>query len=96
MKRYHLLLAVAATLIWTACDRVSIDEVIDHEPVITAFSPMTAPVGAEITVTGESLQNVTEAYIGSVRVEIASKVSNKLLTLRVVEGVTSGPVKLVT
>ena len=96
MKRYHLLLAVAATLIWTACDQVSIDEVIDHEPVITAFSPMTAPVGAEITVTGESLQNVTEAYIGSVRVEIASKVSNKLLTLRVVEGVTSGPVKLVS
>ncbi|MBR5700348.1 MAG: IPT/TIG domain-containing protein, partial [Bacteroidales bacterium] len=94
MKKYMILLAAAAFMA-AACDKVSVDEVVPHEPVVTAFTPVSAPVGAVVTVTGEYLQDVTEAYIGNVKVEIAAKISNTRLDIRVVNGVTSGVVKLV-
>lgn len=94
MKKYILLLAAAAIMA-ASCDRESVDEVIDHAPVISSFSPARAPVGAIVSVKGEYLQNVTKAYIGGTEVELASKVSNTSLTIKVVTGVTKGAVKLV-
>ena len=95
MKKYLLLLAAAAFLA-ASCDRVYVDEIAPHEPVITAFTPASAPVGAEVTVTGEYLSDVTAAYIGDVKVDIATKISNTRLVIKVVSGVTSGVVKLVS
>ena len=95
MKKYILLLAAAAFMA-AACDREYVDETVPHAPVVTAFAPASAPVGAEVTVTGEYLQDVTEAYIGDVRVEIAAKISNTRLVIKVVNGVTSGVVRLVS
>ena len=94
MKKYMILLAAAAFMA-AACDKVSVDEVVPHEPVVTAFTPASAPVGAVVTVTGEYLQDVTEAYIGDVKVDIVAKISNTRLDIRVVNGVTSGAIKLV-
>ena len=94
MKKYLLLLAAAAFLA-VSCDRVFVDEVAPHEPVITSFTPASAPVGAEVTVIGEYLNDVTSAYIGDVKVDIVAKISNTRLVLKVVNGVTSGVVKLV-
>lgn len=94
MKRFILMIAaVAATLV--SCDRISVHENQKHAPVITSFSPLQAPAGASITVKGEYLQDVNEAYIGNVKVEIATKVSNTLLTLTVGQDVTSGKIRLV-
>ena len=96
MKKY--ILAISALLGLAAvqsCDEISIDEKVAHEPVISSFTPASAPVGALVDVTGEYLNNVTEAYIGGVRVEIAEKVSNTRLSIRVVDGVTSGRLALV-
>ncbi len=94
MKKYLLLLAAAAFLA-VSCDRVYVDEVVPHEPVITAFTPASAPVGAEVTVTGEYLNEVTAAYIGDIKVDIAARISNTRLVIKVVSGVTSGVIKLV-
>lgn len=94
MKKYILLLAAAAFLA-VSCDRVYVDEVVPHEPVITAFTPASAPVGAEVTVTGEYLNEVTAAYIGDIKVDIAARISNTRLVIKVVSGVTSGVIKLV-
>ena len=96
MKRYiSILLSAAFALTQWSCDDVKIDEVVSHAPVIDSFTPASAPVGAEIIVTGEYLNNVTEAYIGGTAVEIASKVSNKLMSLKVTDGVGSGAIVLV-
>ena len=94
MKKYLLLLAAAAFLA-ASCDRVYVDEVVPHEPVITAFTPASAPVGAEVTVTGEYLSDVTAAYIGDIKVDIVYKISNTRLVIKVANGVSSGLVKLV-
>lgn len=94
MKRFILMIAAAAATL-VSCDRISVHENQKHAPVITSFSPLQAPAGASITVKGEYLQDVNEAYIGSVEVEIASKVSNTLLTLTVGQDVTGGKIRLV-
>ena len=94
MKKYLLLLA-AAVFMAVSCDRVYVDEVVPHEPVITAFAPASAPVGAEVTVTGEHLNEVTAAYIGDTKVDIAARISNTRLVIKVVPGITSGVIKLV-
>ena len=78
-----------------SCDDISVDEKVAHEPVISSFTPTSAPVGAEVVITGEYLNDVSEAYIGSVAVEIAQKVSNTMMSIRVVDGVTSGTIALV-
>ena len=82
-------------LFFAACDNISVDEVESMPPVISSFEPQTAPVGAIVKVMGEHLNNVTEAYIGDVKVDIVEKVSDKRLSLRVVSGVTSGSITLV-
>ena len=94
ISKYIILLSVAALAAY-GCDRIHIDEVTLTAPVIEAFTPASAPVGAEVRITGKSLNNVTEAYIGSVKVDIMEKVSDTRLSLRVVNGVTSGRIKLV-
>jgi hypothetical protein len=82
-------------LFFAACDNISVDEVESMPPVITSFEPQSAPVGAIVKVMGEHLNNVTEAYIGDVKVDIVEKVSDKRLSLRVVSGVISGSITLV-
>ena len=83
-----LTLAVFATAV--SCEQLSLNEVPANEPVITSFTPQSAPIGAEIIVTGEYLHNVTAAYIGDVQVDITQKVSNTRLSIVVGQDVTSG------
>ena len=59
---------ISAAAIFAACDQLSVDEIEVVAPVIESFSPESAPVGAVVTITGKYLNNVTEAYIGSVKV----------------------------
>lgn len=88
-----LTLAVFTTAI--SCEQLSLNEVPANEPVITSFTPQSAPIGAEIIVTGEYLHNVTAAYIGDVQVDITQKVSNTRLSIVVGQDVTSGKISLV-
>jgi len=96
MKRYFNLMIIAAgALLLAACDQTNVDEIALIAPVVESFSPESAPVGATIRVNGEYLNNVTEAYIGSVKVDIVEKVSDKRLSIKVLNGVTSGKIVLV-
>jgi hypothetical protein len=62
-------------------------------PVITSFSPTTAPIGATITITGEHLASTQKVSIGSVQVASFTIVSDNMIT--VVTGVgTDGPISL--
>ena len=63
------------------CDDTYVDEVVKHAPVIESFSPASAPVGAEIIVTGQYLSGVTKAYIGDVEMVIKEKVSDSRLSI---------------
>lgn len=94
IKNYIILSSIAILAAY-GCDRVHVDEVTFTAPVVEAFTPASAPVGAEVRVTGKSLNNVTEAYIGSVKVDIMEKVSDTRLSIKVANGVTSGKIKLV-
>lgn len=86
---------LAAAWCAVSCDQISIDEVEVSSPVVQSFSPQSAPVGATVQVTGEFLNGVTEAYIGTQKVEIAQKVSPSRLSIKVTAGVTKGKVILV-
>ncbi len=92
--RLYIFAAVALSA-FAACDQIHVDEVVVSAPVIDSFSPESAPVGAVVTVTGSSLNAVTEAYIGDVKVDFVEKISDTRLSIRVGNGVTSGKIVLV-
>lgn len=97
MKKFlNILLSVSTVACaLVGCDKVSINETVEHEPIISEFTPSAAPVGAEITIKGEYLNDVTQALIGSVPVTIRSKVSNTLMSITVGQDVTSGQIVLI-
>lgn len=75
-------LALLATAVFAvACDKTSVDEVVESAPVILSFSPASAPVGERIVITGEYLNAVTSATIGGVEVPIVERVSNTRLSI---------------
>ena len=94
-KIHRYILLAAVSVLPLSCETLSVDEEIQHAPIITSFTPMTAPAGAEVVITGEYLNNVTSARIGDVEVEIIEKVSNTRLSIEVKQGVTSGRIILV-
>ena len=97
MKSYKFLTAAVAILatVFASCEKESVKEIVESVPVIESFSPKSAPAGAEVVITGESLHNVTEARIGDVKVEIIQKVSDRRLSIKVGKDVTSGKITLV-
>lgn len=84
------LLALAAV----SCEKVTIEDKTELAPVISSFTPLSAPVGAEVVITGEYLQNVVRAYVGEVPVVISQKVSDTRLSIRITEDVTQGAITL--
>lgn len=73
--------AAAGMLLAAGCDKTYMDEVVKQAPVIESFSPASAPVGAEIIVTGQHLSGVTKAYIGDQEMVIREKVSDTRLSI---------------
>lgn len=73
--------AVAGILLAAGCDKTYVDENIPEAPVIESFSPQSAPVGAEIIVTGRNLSGVTQAFIGDKPMVIREKVSDTRLSI---------------
>lgn len=93
MKKYILILSALTAVL--ACDVISVEESVEHAPVIASFTPQSGPAGTVVDIQGEYLQDVTEAYIGTVKVDIVSKISSTLLKIEVNQSVTSGKVRLV-
>lgn len=68
-------------LLATGCDKTYVDDVTRYAPLIENFSPASAPVGAEIIITGQHLSGVTKAYIGDQEMVIKEKVSDTRLSI---------------
>lgn len=68
-------------LLATGCDKTYVDDVTRYAPLIESFSPASAPVGAEIIITGQHLSGVTKAYIGDQEMVIKEKVSDTRLSI---------------
>ena len=96
MKRISYIIMLAAASFALSCDQISVDEIEASSPVVQSFSPKSAPVGATVLITGEYLNGVTEAYIGTQKVEIAQKVSPTRMSIKITAGVTKGKVVLVS
>ena len=90
-----MLLALAAVSLTVACDKTHVDEVDESLPVIESFSPMSAPVGSEIVITGQYLNAVVKAKIGEVEVPILERVSNTRLSIQASAEATDGLITLV-
>ncbi|GAA0729846.1 hypothetical protein GCM10009430_40440 [Aquimarina litoralis] len=75
-------------VISSSCDAdVEVDQTVEEiesaTPIITGFSPTSVNVTETILVEGEFLQFVDRAFIGDVETEIASRVSDTQILLRV-------------
>lgn len=97
MKRFlHIMTAVAAAAaILTGCDKTYVNEYVPSAPVIESFAPQSAPVGAEIVITGEHLNNVTQAFIGDTEMVIRERVSDTRLSITAGAGGSDGRIVLV-
>lgn len=92
---YYKIISIAIVLAGlTACDSISVDDVVKSEPIIESYNPAQASIGDEIIVTGSSLNDVTAATIGGEAVEILQKVSDKRLSLRVTANAKTGKIEL--
>ncbi len=95
LKSYSVI-ALFAILFTVSCNEtLYIDETIVSAPEITSFTPTSAPVGSEIYITGESLHNVTSAYIGGSQVTVFERVSDTSITIIADIAGASGVIKLV-
>ncbi len=95
MKKFIIpILTAASILVMPSCETLSVNESSESAPVISSFSPKSAPAGAEIVVTGKYLNNVTAAWIGDVEVEIVEKVSDERLSIEVGNTVKGGKIRL--
>ncbi|WP_295935749.1 IPT/TIG domain-containing protein [uncultured Alistipes sp.] len=85
MKRIinHIYAVAAGTVLLFAasCDKTHVNETPAAAPVIESFTPHSAPVGAEIIITGQNLNAVTKAYIGDVEMIIKEKVSDTRMSI---------------
>lgn len=71
----------AAVLFAAGCDSTYVKEIEAAKPVVESFTPAAAPVGAEIVITGQNLNDVVKAYIGGVEMTIKEKVSDTRMSI---------------
>lgn len=97
MKRIINMLAAAAAVVALAagCDKTYINEYEPVAPIIESFSPQSAPVGAEIVITGQHLNNVKQAFIGSTEMVIKERVSDTRLSITAGANGSDGKIRLV-
>lgn len=81
-------------MLMTACEKVSLDEMVSTPPSITAFTPTEGYAGCEVTVSGNSLNNVVGAKIGDADAVIAQRISDTKIVIKVPATATTGPVSL--
>ena len=93
-KFFNFIFAIAAALIFSACEDTTVNENILSSPVIESFSPVEGYAGCEITVRGAALNNVVGAAIGDAQAEIIQRISDSQIIIRVPAMASSGPVVL--
>ncbi|MBO6216114.1 MAG: IPT/TIG domain-containing protein [Prevotella sp.] len=95
MRRYkNIFLTLLAIVLLTACDKESMNSMVQSAPEIEAFYPESGSVGTEIVITGNYLDDVVSATIGGVPAELLQKVSNSQISIKVPAGAQSGTIVL--
>lgn len=94
IKYFYGMAAAAGICLAAGCDKTYVNETVSAAPVIASFTPASAPVGAEIVVTGEHLSGVYKAFIGDKEMTIVEKVSDSRLTIRAGAGGRDGKIVL--
>lgn len=95
MRRYiNICLVLLATVLMAACDKESMNPVIQSAPEIESFYPESGSAGTEIVITGAYLDDVVTATIGGVPAELLQKVSNSRISIKVPAGAQSGTIVL--
>lgn len=94
---WSLLILGVCQLATVGCnEKVSVDEIIQGDPVIGAFAPASGKPGTEITITGEYFRDVLSATLGGVEADIRYKISQQEMVLVVPAGARSGKIVLKT
>lgn len=95
MRRYiNICLVLLATVLMAACDKESMNSLVQSAPVIEEFYPTSGSAGTEIVITGSYLDDVVTATIGGVPAELVQKVSNSRISIKVPAGAQSGTIIL--
>ena len=97
MKRITNIIATLAGVLAlaTGCDKTYVNEIIASAPVIESFSPQSAPVGAEIIITGQHLNNVKQAFIGNAEMVIKERVSDTRISILAGANGSTGKIRLI-
>lgn len=93
-RTIYISLSLLAMVLLTACDKLSMDEVVSSAPEIESFAPESGSIGTDIVITGNYLDDVVSASIGGVAAELVQKVSNRQITIRVSGEAQSGTIVL--
>ena len=95
MRRYiNICLVLLATVLLAACDKESMNALVQSAPEIEEFYPTSGGAGTEIVITGNYLDDVVTATIGGVPAELLQKVSNSRISIKVPAGAQSGTIVL--
>lgn len=95
MRRYiNICLVLLATLLLAACDKESMNALVQSAPEIEEFYPTSGSAGTEIVITGNYLDDVVTATIGGVPAELLQKVSNNRISIKVPAGAQTGTIVL--
>lgn len=78
----------------TGCEKESMNEFIETAPKVASFTPAEGYAGCEIIISGEALNNVVGARIGDTDAEIAQRLSDTRISIRVPSMASSGKITL--
>lgn len=91
---------IAAVLILSCDAETEVDktyeEILAAQPTITGFSPGTASIQSQVTITGTYMNFVTKAFVGGVEAEIYSRENQSTLIITVPADAVSGKIRLET
>ena len=83
-----------AALLFGACEKVSMEELVMTPPAIESFTPAEGYAGTKVTVKGTSLHNVVSAKVGDEDAEIAQRISDSQIVIKVPAMATTGKITL--
>lgn len=83
-----------AALLFGACEKVSMEELVMTPPAIESFTPAEGYAGTKVTVKGTSLHNVVSAKVGDEDAEIAQRISDSQIVIKVPTKATTGKITL--
>lgn len=89
-----IFLGTALLAALTGCEKESMNEFVETAPKVASFTPAEGYAGCEVTIIGEALNNVVAAKIGDTDAEIAQRLSDKRISIRVPAMAPSGKITL--